>query len=109
VLQINAQESVFFSENNSKSVDLDKFGLEIYNLNFIKNNEYFNFIADGYTLLGTHLHPKFVYNSSKKAQFKAGLFISKHFGDTKIHKEIPTFTFNYRFKNSLFTMGEFIC
>lgn len=102
----NAQTSVFYSSETNASFNLEKFGLEVYNLNFIKNNEYFNFIADGLTLLGTQLHPEFVYNNSAKTQFKAGLFLIKNFGENNIETVIPTFSFNYLNKNHQYTIGN---
>ncbi|MFQ3296673.1 MAG: hypothetical protein ACI9JT_000709 [Polaribacter sp.] len=101
-----SQESVFYSENSESSFKVAKFGLEVYNLNFIKNNEYFNFIADGYTLLGTQVHPEFIYNSSKNTQFKAGLFVLKNFGENTVNYTIPTFTFTYKKKYYKIIIGN---
>lgn len=101
-----SQESVFYSDESNESFKIEKFGLQVYNLNFIKNNEYFNFIADGYTLLGSQIHPEFVYNSSKKTQFKAGLFLLKNFGESTIDSAIPTFTFTYKHQNHTLTLGN---
>ncbi|CAL2082717.1 conserved exported protein of unknown function [Tenacibaculum sp. 190524A02b] len=103
---VEAQESVFYTKETNKNFTLNKFGLEVYNLNFIKNNEYFNFITDGLTLLGTQLHPEFIYNNSEKTQFKAGVFLQKNFGETKIDFIIPTFSFNYLQGNHQFTIGN---
>lgn len=72
----NAQESIFYT-NPIQNNRVSKFQLEVYNLNFFKNNEYFNKIADGYTLLGAHLHSKLFYNISNKSQIKLGISLSK--------------------------------
>ena len=102
----SAQESVFFTNEHNKTFELDKFGVSVYNANFIKNDEYFNNIADGLTILGTHLHPEFIYNSANKTQFKAGVFLIKNFGENNINFAIPTFSFNYIKNNSQLTIGN---
>ncbi|WP_372753600.1 hypothetical protein [Mariniflexile sp.] len=103
---ITAQESVFFSEEKDSLITNNKFNISVYNLNFIKNNEYFNDIADGFTLLGTHLQPEIIYNSSDKTQFRAGVFLMKNFGEHNIDYAIPTFSFNYFKNNSQITIGN---
>lgn len=101
-----SQQSVFYMKKDTASYTMDKFGLAVYNLNFIKNNEYFNFIADGYSLLGSQLHPEFIYQASQKAQLKVGVFASKNFGEDSIDKLIPTFTFSYRHKKHSISIGN---
>lgn len=101
-----AQESVFFTNEDSKSFEISKFGISAYNVNFIKNNEYFNNISDGLTLVGTHLHPEFIYNGANKTQFKAGVFLIKNFGENNIDFAIPTFSFNYIKNNNQLTIGN---
>lgn len=103
---ILSQESVFYSENSNLAYKVKKFGIEVYNQNFIKNNEYFNFIADGYTLLGTQIHPELVYKLDEKSVFKLGVYTSKNFGSNKIAEAIPTFSYNYRNGNHSFTIGN---
>lgn len=103
---VKSQQSIFYSNSSTKSRAIDKFGLKVYNLNFFKNNEYFNFIADGYTLLGTQLHPEFIYNSTIKTQFKIGVFLLKNFGENKIDTSIPTFSLDYFNGNHQFTIGN---
>ncbi|CAM1366834.1 hypothetical protein [Tenacibaculum xiamenense] len=107
VLYSYSQESIFYSTNQLSNRVSSKFGLEVYNLNFIKNNEYFNFIADGYTLLGSHIYPQIQYNNSINTRFKAGVFIQKNFGETKVEHVIPTFSFQYSNGNHEFTIGNF--
>ncbi|SEB53069.1 hypothetical protein SAMN04489761_1242 [Tenacibaculum sp. MAR_2009_124] len=102
-----SQESVFYSTNQFENGTSSKFNLEVYNLNFIKNNEYFNFIADGYTLLGSQVYPQVQYNNSKNTRFKAGVFIQKNFGENKIENIVPTFSFQYINGNHEFIIGNF--
>lgn len=101
-----AQESVFYTKDTLSNTPINKFGLHVYNHNFIKNNEYFNFIADGYTLLATQLHPQFVYQNSPELQFKAGVFVQKNFGESTIAHVLPTFSVHYRNKAHQLTFGN---
>jgi hypothetical protein len=102
-----AQRSMFYSTDAGKSFDIEDFGVEVYNLNFIKNNEYFNFISDGLTLLGSQVHPEVIYNNNSKTQFRAGVFLLKHFGENNIDIVIPTFSFVYNDKQHQLTLGNF--
>ncbi len=79
--------------------------LSIDNLNFIKNNEYFNNIADGYTLLGSYLHPKISFHPSSNSKLELGVFGLTYAGLDDYHRIIPTFSFTYFMKDAQLTMG----
>ena len=81
--------------------------LQIDNLNFVKDNEYSNNIADGYTLIGSQLHPKVAFYPHPRAKLEFGLFGLTYAGLNKYHSVIPTFTFSYKIGKSLFNMGSF--
>ena len=61
-------------------------------LGFSKNNEYFNDIADGYTLFGYHLNPKLVYFPAEFIRIEAGALLWKDFGTNNYNQVRPTFT-----------------
>ena len=67
-----------------------RFGLDAFG--FSKNNEYFNDIADGYTLFGYHLNPKLVYFPAEFIRLEAGAFLWQDFGTTNYNQVRPTFT-----------------
>ena len=67
-----------------------RFGL--YAFGFSKNNEYFNKIADGYTLFGYHLNPKLIYYPAPFVRLEAGAFLWKDFGSSGYEQIAPTFT-----------------
>ncbi len=69
--------------------------LGIRTLGFFKNNEYFNKIADGYTLFGYHFMPSLKYYPSEKVKVEAGALLWKDFGSFKINRLQPTFTLTY--------------
>lgn len=67
-----------------------RFGM--YALGFSKNNEYFNKIADGYTLFGYQLNPKLTYQPAPFVRIDAGIFLWKDFGSSGYQDIAPTFS-----------------
>ena len=82
-----------------------KLSFNIDNLNFNKNNEYFNNIADGYTLIGSQLHPKLAYQPHPGFQLELGVFALYYGGTEKYHKVIPTFSLDYKLGGLKMTVG----
>ncbi|WP_299825580.1 hypothetical protein [uncultured Pontibacter sp.] len=80
-----------------------RFGL--YALGFSKNNEYFNKIADGYTLFGYHLNPKLIYQPAPTVRLDAGIFLWKDFGSSGYQDISPTFSVKFLKENWSFTFG----
>jgi hypothetical protein len=81
------------------------FGIE--NTNFIKNNEYFNKVYDGYTLLGYTLKPKLTYFPSPNTKLEIGAFVLKYSGIEDYSKVLPVFTFQYKIGPHLdFVLGS---
>lgn len=74
--------------------------LKVQNLNFLKNNEYYNPIADGYTMFGVQFNPQLGYQLSKNVSIEGGIFLSKDFGNKNFTIVDPTFSFRY-------TKGDF--
>lgn len=64
----------------------------VYALGFSKNNEYFNKIADGYTLFGYHLNPELIYYPAPFVRLEAGVLLWKDFGSSGYQEITPTFT-----------------
>ena len=58
---------------------------------FFKDNEYFNKIADGYTLFGTQFNPQLVYYPTQTFRLEAGALIWKDFGNPQLNRIRPTF------------------
>ncbi len=80
--------------------------LQVNNLSFIKNNEYFNLIADGYTLLGNKLHPQLLYKPDPHYQLKAGIWLLKYYGRDRFSEAIPTFALEITTGKSRFYIGQ---
>ncbi len=66
-----------------------KINLEAQYLGFVKNNEYFNLIADGYTLLGHQLDLTLKLQTSKNYKFFMGIDLQKYMGLNDFEKPIP--------------------
>ncbi|KAA9333840.1 hypothetical protein F0P94_10620 [Adhaeribacter soli] len=74
-------------------------------LGFFKDNEYFNKIADGYTLFGYQLQPSLKYYASEKIKLEAGVLLLKDFGNRKYRLIQPTFTAIYSTGKHTFLFG----
>lgn len=75
--------------------DSQRVKLGIYMLGFNKNNEYFNKIADGYTLFGFQAVPYLTYQPTKRLRIDAGLLARKDFGNPAISAVEPLISIRY--------------
>lgn len=88
------------------SIKLKKVQFNFNSLNYVKNNEYFNSIADGYTLFGYYLNPKVTYEAHEKVQIEAGIFVRKEFGTSGLKEVEPTFTVKVKQNDWRFLFGN---
>lgn len=97
---ISGQSTV---ETKSPKGDLS---LRIKSVSFIEDNEYFNPVVEGYTLLGFFLQPELIYTPSEKVSLHAGAHILKYYGTEKFSQIRPVFSTTLYFseKTSL-TLG----
>ncbi|WP_241739249.1 hypothetical protein [Pontibacter beigongshangensis] len=72
---------------------------------FSKNNEYFNKIADGYTLFGYQLNPRISYQPASFVRIDAGVLAWKDFGASGYQQIQPTFTVKIQKENWAFLFG----
>ncbi len=98
----NALESTY-SYNRNK---LGKVQFNISALGYVRNNEYFNEITDGYTLFGYYLNPKISYQPHEKVQLELGAFARKEFGSKGLQELQPTFTVRIQQNNWRFLFGN---
>ena len=68
----------------------NKVYLNIGLLGFTRNNEYFNEIADGYTLFGYQLYPSLAYFPAENVRIDAGIYMQKDFGISGYNTIAPT-------------------
>ena len=76
--------------------------LSLKNINFVKNNEYYNPIIEGYTLMGYFIQPELVYAPSKKVRLQLGTHILSYAGADKISKVKLVFSTTYNFSENTF-------
>ncbi|MBK9300434.1 MAG: hypothetical protein IPN14_07445 [Bacteroidetes bacterium] len=66
--------------------------LNVQSNNFFKNNEYFNLIATGYTLMGSQLATQLAYLPNPYVRIQAGVFMQKDFGNDTMLLARPLLT-----------------
>lgn len=81
--------------------------LNIKSINFIKNNEYYSPVIEGYTLLGTAFRPVLVFKPSDKVTINAGAFLLKYSGIEKFTQIRPVLSTSLKLSEStLLTIGS---
>ncbi|KAA3437182.1 hypothetical protein FOA19_18155 [Rufibacter hautae] len=86
---------VFETKQPVKPEQAGELQLGINAFGYQKNNEYFNDIAEGYTLFGYHLNPRLIYFASPHVRIDAGVQVQKDFGSRRYSLMQPTFTIRY--------------
>lgn len=100
-------DSYYLQDYQIYSSDTNKLFLQIDNINFIKNNEYFGAIAEGYTLLGFSLTPKFIYYPSSKIKLSAGGNFLSYYGRENEIEASLLLSFQYKIHPNLdFVLGN---
>ena len=88
------------------SASVKKLSFRFTALGFVKNNEYFGPIADGYTLWGYQLNPQLTYQPAPGVLLAGGVFIQKNFGEPVfVQRVVPTFTIQFQRRNWLYRFG----
>jgi hypothetical protein len=81
--------------------------LSISSINFVRNNEYFNPITEGYTLLGFFFRPQLVYTPTQKVTLRAGTHLLKYWGTEKFSQVKPLFSVSLNLtKSTTLTLGS---
>lgn len=93
--------STFHIGQRVDRIDSNKFSLSVRNADFLKNNEYFNKIVQGYTLIGFYLQPRLVYQATPNLKLEGGVHLQKYSGLNKFTQVLPVFTVNYQAFNWL--------
>jgi hypothetical protein len=82
---------IFFSPADSQ-----KIFMSIKGVSFFKNNEYFNPIEEGYTLLGFYAEPSIILHLSKDIRMEAGANLLKYSGKNGFYQVQPLFRLQYQ-------------
>ncbi len=92
-------------QKNDSVVD-DNIYFHFKNLSFIKDNEYFNLIADGYTLFGDKSDFTLSYSYGKHYKFYLGFETLYNFGDNKINYVKPILSLQIFSGKNMFVFGK---
>lgn len=96
-----------FSQVKTDSTSLHKnFSIGLYNLNYLRDYEYFSPIMEGYTLYGSIVQPTIIYNPSNHVSFRSGIFVQQNFGDDSIRVR-PTFLLSVINSSTNFSFGNY--
>ncbi|MEP6927885.1 MAG: hypothetical protein ABI834_09630 [Ginsengibacter sp.] len=96
---------LFKSKQEINTADSEKLSLNIYNLNYIYNTEYFGNIPLSGTLFGYQLIPEIQYQPNSRFIIKGGIYLQKEFGRKEYTTIAPTFSVKYKAKHSSFILG----
>jgi len=94
---LHAQEPdlLFRGAMASAQYDSSSLGISFRNTNFFRNNEYFNPLYKGYTLLGFNAEPRLVWQADAKTNISAGALLIKYDGREGFSKVLPVFSLTY--------------
>jgi hypothetical protein len=97
----NLETFSYIDSTNSK-----QFRFHFESFNFLKNNEYFLNIADGYTLFGNQFLPKVTYQPSSNIIVETGIYAWKDFGNDAFSKIQPIFSIKIQKDSSQLIFGN---
>jgi hypothetical protein len=92
--------------NNSYVKDSNALYFNFYNANFLWNNEFFNDVVNGYTLIGYFLTPEFQYHISPNIKIQGGLHLLKYTGINDFTQIVPTYSAIYTHNDFALIMGK---
>jgi hypothetical protein len=92
--------SAYCQEREDSLTSAGNVYLSLKNLNFVKDNEYYNPIIEGYTLIGYIIQPAIVYMPSEKLRIKLGTHILNYAGAGKINQAKLVLSTTYKFSES---------
>lgn len=92
--------------NNSFVKDSNALYFNFYNANFLWNNEFFNDVVNGYTLIGYFLTPEFQYHISPNIKIQGGLHLLKYTGLKDFTLMVPTYSAIYTHNDFALIMGK---
>lgn len=74
----------------------ERVSLKLASHSFLRNNEFFQEMAQGYTLFGTMLQTELEYEAHPNLSVTGGLFLKKDFGNAGIQEVAPRFNIKYQ-------------
>src|SRR3954462_12623955 len=71
---------IFRDTATLQAANAGRLSLQVDNINYLRNYEWFGNIPNSYTLLGTMLIPQLSYQLNENIAFKGGLLLRREFG-----------------------------
>ena len=96
---------LFRNKTEINPADSEKLSLNIYNLDYIYNTEYFGNIPLSGTLFGYQLIPEIHYQPNSRFLIKGGIYLQKEFGRNGYTTVAPTFSVKYKAIHSSYILG----
>src|SRR5665213_2030174 len=96
----------FKSSTEINPSDSGRLSFNLYNLNYVTDEEWFGNIPLSGTLFGYELIPEIEYQISPKLYIKAGIYLQKTYGRTEYTTLVPTYQVKYMAKKSTYIMGN---
>lgn len=96
----------YLTQNNVFLSDSNALYFNFHNTNFLWNNEFFNDVVEGYTLIGYHITPSFEYHFSENIKVEAGVHLLQYSGLDKFSEAVPIYRATYHKNDFAFVMGS---
>ncbi len=92
--------------NNNYAKDSNALYLNFYNANFLWNNEFFNDLVKGYTLIGYFITPEFQYHITPSIKIQGGVHLLKYTGADDFSTIAPTYAAIFTKDDYTLIMGK---
>ncbi len=91
---------------DTESTEAGSVWLKLQSYNFLRNNEYFNPIISGETLLGTQLGSTVLYKPLPQLSIEGGVFFAQDFGRDNLRAFSPIFRISYQQDSTKIIFGN---
>lgn len=95
------QPFTFYQTVERDTSELDGLRLRLGLNHFIKNNEYFNAIVEGYTLIGYQFTPLLVWPLSSKTKVEGGVYFLRYHGQSRWEEIRPVLSITHQFSKEM--------
>ncbi len=105
LLKAQPDNRAFYAKAASDSLSPGQWDLHLDYLGFFRNNEFFNELAEGYTLFGNQWLPRLRYSPFRAIDLEAGVFLQQDFGTPGMKPILPVLSAVYTARTHRFRFG----
>ena len=87
------------TDTKDQKKEIGDLSLGLRNINFVKNNEYYSPVIEGYTLVGYFFQPTLVYSPNSKLHISGGVHLLYYAGTKGFTIAKPVFSTRYNFSD----------